>query len=84
MEPARTIITKLGGPKAIADELGIHRTRVSNWARPRTKGGTGGTVPHWRVANLLEMARKKGIELSEADFTPVMAPSPRDQERVAS
>jgi hypothetical protein len=70
MEPAQTIIRKLGGPSAVAKAVGVHRTRVSNWARPRALGGTGGAVPHWHVSKLLEYARATGADLSEADFAP--------------
>ena len=31
MEPAATIIKRLGGPTAVAQIAGVHRTRVSNW-----------------------------------------------------
>lgn len=71
MEPARSIIDKLGGPTAIAAAIAVHRTRVSNWARPKAKGGTGGVIPHWHVAKLLALARQLGVALSEADFAPV-------------
>lgn len=53
MEPAKTIIEVLGGPKKVSEIIGIHRTRVSNWMRPREKGGTGGAVPHWHHSTLI-------------------------------
>jgi hypothetical protein len=75
MEPAATIVAKLGGPSAVSRDLGVHRTRVSNWMRPRDKGGTGGIIPHWHVADLLQIARDKGVALEDKDFAPVV-PSP--------
>lgn len=68
MEPAHTIVDMLGGPSVVAGVVGLHRTRVSNWARPREKGGTGGVIPHWHVRKLIEYARSIGKDLTEADF----------------
>lgn len=70
MEPARTIINLLGGPNAVAFIAGVHRTRVSNWARPRASGGTGGSIPFKHVPALINAARGKGLELSAEDFLP--------------
>lgn len=70
MEPARSIIAKLGGPSAIAEAVGIHRTRVSNWQRPRTKGGTNGLIPQRHHLALIDFAAVKGVELTADDFLP--------------
>lgn len=50
---------------------GVHRTRVSNWARPKDAGGTGGTIPFKHVPALLEAAKTRGVALSADDFLPV-------------
>ena len=68
MEPAQTIIRKLGGPNAVAEVVGVHRTRVSNWQRSRAAGGTDGLVPQKHHAALLAFARDKGIELKPEEF----------------
>jgi hypothetical protein len=68
MEPAATIIHKLGGPTFVAAIVGVHRTRVSNWMRPREKGGTGGNIPHWHAAKLLAYAKANNIDLAPIDF----------------
>jgi len=81
MEPARTIINKLGGPSVVADIVDVHRTRVSNWMRPRNKGGTGGIIPHWHIAKLLAHAREHDIALSALDFAP--RPASVEPERAA-
>lgn len=70
MEPAQTIIKNLGGPTAVAGIVGVHRTRVSNWTRPRDVGGTGGTIPFKHVPLLIEAAKDRGIDLSADDFLP--------------
>jgi hypothetical protein len=68
MEPANTIISKLGGVEVVKSITGVHRTRVSNWKRPKESGGTGGTIPAKHIPKLLNAARERGIELDLADF----------------
>lgn len=70
MEPASRIIALLGGPSAVAEEVGIHRTRVSMWQASREKGGTNGLIPYRHIPAILEMARKKGVDIGPADFIP--------------
>ena len=70
MEPAQTIIDRMGGPNEVARITGAHRTRVSNWKRPKESGGTGGMIPFKHVPALLKAADEKGVELSADDFLP--------------
>ncbi|MCA1458046.1 hypothetical protein I6F35_33475 [Bradyrhizobium sp. BRP22] len=70
MEPAQTILTKLGGPTKVSKYLGIHRTRASNWQRPRAKGGTDGVIPQRYHRQLLDYAASVKVELSADDFLP--------------
>ncbi|RXT18356.1 MULTISPECIES: hypothetical protein [unclassified Bosea (in: a-proteobacteria)] len=70
MEPASTIISRFGGPTRVASILGIGRVRVSNWKRPRDKGGTGGRVPQDHHPKLLAEASRLGIALAAEDFLP--------------
>lgn len=76
MEPAQTIIRKLGGPSAVANLVGIHRTRVSSWQRAQARGGTGGRVPQGHIPTLLQAARERGVDLSADDFLPPDASPP--------
>lgn len=64
MEPASTIIKLLGGPTKVAAIASVHRVRVSNWMRPKEKGGTGGRIPQNHIPALLAAARARGIEVS--------------------
>jgi len=68
MEPAITIVSLLGGPTKLASLLGIHRVRVSNWMRPKEKGGTGGQIPlrHWNA--VIKAAQDAGINLTFNDL----------------
>jgi len=75
VEPAKTIIRRLGGPSAVASLLGVHRTRVSSWQRSRTSGGTSGRIPQNHIPELLAYARRHGIDLRAEDFLSAEAPS---------
>ena len=68
MEPASTIVKKLGGPNAVAKIVGVHRTRVSNWMRPKSRGGTGGRVPQSHHFAILAEAKLRKIDIIASDF----------------
>ena len=69
-EPAGTIVTKLGGPSIVAGIALVHRTRVSNWMRPKEKGGTGGLIPQRYHRTLLDYAASNSIALTADEFLP--------------
>ena len=71
MDTVPDIIERLGGSTAIANDTGIPLTTVHTWKRK-------GYVPAWRIPTLVDLARRKGEALSEADF-----PSTRPTERAA-
>lgn len=68
LEPARSVVTKLGGVRATARILSIAPSAVSRWMAKRDNKGTGGVVPqkHWKA--LLSYAKKERITLSESDL----------------
>jgi hypothetical protein len=67
-EPASSIIGKLGGLTAVSKIAGVSITTVQRWRMPKSKGGTGGIVPHWHHERLLEEARSRGIALEPVEF----------------
>jgi hypothetical protein len=71
LEPAKSIITRLGGAKQVADTTGAHITRVYKWAQPRDVGGTGGLIPQRYHLVLLDLAARKDVPLTAGDFLPV-------------
>lgn len=77
MEPASSIVRKLGGPSSVAAIVGVHRTRVSNWSRPKAAGGTGGLIPLKYATTLIAAAAERGIEITADEFMPVSDP-PRE------
>jgi len=68
MEPATSIIKSLGGPEQAARDIGVHRTRVFSWMRPRENGGTDGAIPQRHFATILRLAREKGVQITPEDL----------------
>lgn len=68
MEPAQTIITKLGGVNAVSQITGVHRTRVFAWKRSRAAGGTDGRIPQNHIETMIAFARENGIDLKVEEF----------------
>lgn len=75
LEPASTVIAKIGGVDIAAQVTGKHVSRIYRWTYPREKGGTGGVIPHEDATKLLKHASDHKIELTAADFFMVEAPS---------
>ena len=86
MEPARTIITKLGGEAAVAKITGTAFTAPYRWQHPRSKGGCDGRIPQKHISTLLQFARENGIDLSAQEFLDPHqdSPAPSLPERAAS
>lgn len=73
---AQSIFDRFGGPNALSFALNqlpdkrYHRDRtiVYRWAYPRSKNGTGGTVPYNMVRAVKAAARLMGVVLTEHDW----------------
>jgi hypothetical protein len=76
MEPASSIIKKLGGEAIVAAITETAYTAPYRWQAPRAKGGTGGTIPQRYHRVLLDYARSKDIPLTAADFLPLADSGP--------
>lgn len=70
LEPAKSVIERLGGINAVAAIASKHRTRVYRWMRPVEAGGTGGLIPQREIPRLLAHASANSIPLSADDFLP--------------
>ena len=70
LEPASSIIAKLGGPSKVAAVVGVHPTRVSNWKRAREVGGTGGTIPQKHHLSIIRLAVESGVAIGADDLLP--------------
>lgn len=67
MQPAKSIIDQIGVEKA-AEITGKSISRVYRWAKPASRGGTGGIIPHADALKLLDYCRAEGLPITEADF----------------
>lgn len=70
MEPASTIIKKLGGVTVVAKVTRTAYTAPYRWQSAREKGGTDGFIPRRYHPALLDYARENDIPLSPAEFLP--------------
>lgn len=71
MEPARSIIEKLGGEAKVAELTDVSLNNPYRWQYSRDKGGTGGLIPQKYHRLLLDYARSNGIDLRAEDFLEV-------------
>lgn len=68
LDPARTVIAKIGGIEVACKALGVGRTAVVKWMRPREVGGRGGIIPSDQALALYEYARANNLPLEAEDF----------------
>lgn len=82
MEPASTVIKKLGGEAKVAEITATAFTAPYRWQHPREKGGTGGLIPQRYHRTLLDYAAANGIELKAEEFLAARS-STSDQDAAA-
>ncbi len=70
LEPAASVIAKLGGLSAVSRLTGTTAQTVLRWRFPKTAGGTGGVIPQRYHLLLLDDAKSKGISLTADDLLP--------------
>jgi len=68
LEPAASVIEKLGGLDEAAEAARVHKSQPTRWRSPVSKGGTGGLIPAKRQQLMLAWAREKGLPLRPEDF----------------
>lgn len=70
LEPAYTVIEKLGGKSQVAEQLGLHKSTLSRWCQP-LPSGTGGLIPQRYWPQLIEMARDSRVRLTVKELAAV-------------
>lgn len=70
MEPAYSIVKRLGGEMVVSQVCQTSPTTPYNWQYKRERGGTGGTIPQRYHRTLLDYARRHDIPLAAEDFLP--------------
>ena len=68
LDPAASIIRKLGGASETARICGVHRSQPGRWMRPLDNKGTGGFIPARHQPVILRHARAQGIDLEPGEF----------------
>jgi hypothetical protein len=63
LEPAFSVVEKLGGKAAVADTLNLDKSTLSRWCQPAPQG-TGGMIPQRYWPQLVEMARKQKVRIT--------------------
>lgn len=70
LEPAATIVRKLGGVRRVAEIIDRHPMSVYRWGATKKRGGFDGMVPIKYQPTLIAAARAGGIALIPDDFFP--------------
>lgn len=80
MNPAHSIIKKLGGETTVAAATGTAYTAPYRWQSSVEKGGTGGRIPAKHIPVLLKLASDLSVDIDAADFfvEPCDAASEKD------
>lgn len=72
LEPAYTVIEKLGGKSAVAEHLGLDKSTLSRWCQDKP-AGTGGIVPQRYWPQLMQMAREQRVRITLKELANVEA-----------
>jgi hypothetical protein len=67
VEPAYSIVLRLGGPSAVSRAVGISPGGVCRWYMPQPKG-CGGRIPAKYITQLCALAKKDGLFLEPNMF----------------
>ena len=70
LDPAYTVIEKLGGKAVVADALDLDKSTLSRWCQPKP-GGTGGLIPQRYWPALIEMAREHRVRITLKELAAV-------------
>lgn len=70
LTPAYAVIEKLGGKRAVAEQLGLDKSTLSRWCQPRPQG-TGGIIPQQYWPALMEMARNQEVSINVLELVAV-------------
>lgn len=72
LEPAFTIVERLGGKSHVAESLGLDKSTLSRWCQPKP-WGTGGVIPQKYWPRMLELARQAGVDIALEELAAIEA-----------
>jgi len=67
LEPAASVLKLIGVGKT-SEITGVGRTQVWRWTQPKSKRGTGGTIPQDHHPVILDYAKKKRLPITAASL----------------
>lgn len=70
LEPATSIVARLGGKTAVARAVGLSCVQIWRWMQHRSRQGTGGEIPRVHHRALLVYAQIHQIPLTQEDLSP--------------
>lgn len=70
LDPAYTVIEKLGGKSEVCEALGLDKSTLSRWCQPKP-AGTGGIIPQRYWPQLIEMSRAKRVRITLKELAAV-------------
>jgi hypothetical protein len=73
LEPAKSIIHRLGGVEAVAKATDRHPIQVRRWGYARDKGGSEGLIPVEHIEALLHLGARAAPEITASDIRPDLA-----------
>lgn len=71
LDPAYTVISRLGGYRPTARVLGISPGAVLRWTLPANRQGSDGTIPQRHWLPILNYAKRNNIEISLLDLANI-------------
>jgi hypothetical protein len=70
LEPAYSVIEKLGGKSAVAQALSLDKSTLSRWCQPSPQG-TGSLIPQRYWPQLMQMARAQRVRIGLKELAAV-------------
>jgi hypothetical protein len=70
LEPAFTVIERLGGKSNVAESLKLDKSTLSRWCQPRPNG-TGGMIPQRYWSALTKLARSSGVNITVQELASI-------------
>lgn len=72
LEPAYTVIEKLGGKTQVAQHLDLATSTLSRWCSPFPQG-TGGVIPQKHWSQLMRLAQERRVRLTLKELAALEA-----------
>lgn len=68
LKPAEYIIHVFGGITAAANAIGLDKSSVHKWKRPKENKGCDGLIPTHAQQKIIAIAKEKGLDITPNDL----------------